>query len=1161
MPVRTINLKLALGRSAANSEIREAIWTTHEAVNRGVARITDLLLLFRGQEYWTRDPEGGETIVTESEVRAKALSLARAAQEANGVSGMTDEEVVRLLRRLYEDIVPSCTLGENGEPMEGDAQAANRWVSPLMDANSSGNLSVFDKILEPKPTWFNAKEQGDTGWERLSQQWLQSSEALRLLSAPGSPPAWVRKLKKGEPWQDALIADQEKKGKETREGAAPLTRELKRSGLLPLLRPSCDHGIAPGPDGLRIYDRLAMRLAVAHLLSWENWNHRTVKAHASARENLNQVVASSAHVRLGMDRVREYETARHAELMRVSLATAERPFRIGFRTIRGWDRVREKWLTDGKTASKRKQHLAELQTSLRGKFGDPDIFYWLAEDAQQELWRDHNVVEHVARLNSAERELARRTSFASMTHAHARLHPRWMMLEAPGGSNLRNYRLSSSGGELNLELPLLVRRSMNGLTEKEFRIRLAPSGQFAEFAFCAEESGDVRGRRISFGSAHQKFTASLGGAELIFDRYRLQQTTKADTAISLGDFGSVWLKLSVDIDSQAPRSWVGRNGKVETPASIYHFRTALSNRSKHADSLEPGLRVLSVDLGLRTFASCSVFELKQEKPLSGLFFPAADGRDENHPDKLWAVHERSFALKLPGESPSSAERKAREEAFRPILELRRSINLLREILRLSIVKEPDARAEKIRWMLEAMAAGGFGSVPPLLDLERLNSLAADTTSEQWEAYCQRSFEVAERAVSDSFSAWRKETRPRPESWEEWKDRRSYHGGKSIWMLEYLDSVRKLILSWNLRGRAYGQINRQDRLAWGTTARRLLVHLNNLKKDRVKSGADLIVQAARGMVPSSQGVGWSERFSPCRAILFEDLNRYRFRVDRPRRENSQLMKWNHREIVQEVTLQAELYGFVVETMEAGFSSRYLASTGRPGIRCRRLRESDFNSGVPKPYVLRELENWSDVVLHPGALVPWEGGELFATIGGSGMIHLVNADINAAHNLQRRFWGRCGDAYRISCQKLQHSTCEYLELVGSRPGKPDSISLRRLGAMQQIPGWTQKQMLVSAGLPGCYTFQDVNGVPRRKWERGSDALANGEIESPEDNMTGSSDDEAGGRVVLFRDPSGHFFSESIWAEGKVYWGQVRRILAAALSRMANSRNTSQHLDVPF
>src|SRR5690606_23777738 len=121
MPVRTVKLKLVLGKSAAIAPIRQALWTTHCEVNRGVARITETLLLCRGESYWTRDANGSEVVVSRAEVRKNALAMARDAQRKNANTSsrdtLTDDEVLSALRRLYEDIVPSCCLDDNGKPL------------------------------------------------------------------------------------------------------------------------------------------------------------------------------------------------------------------------------------------------------------------------------------------------------------------------------------------------------------------------------------------------------------------------------------------------------------------------------------------------------------------------------------------------------------------------------------------------------------------------------------------------------------------------------------------------------------------------------------------------------------------------------------------------------------------------------------------------------------------------------------------------------------------------------------------------------------------------------------------------------------------------------------------------------------------------------------
>jgi len=123
-----------------------------------------------------------------------------------------------------------------------------------------------------------------------------------------------------------------------------------------------------------------------------------------------------------------------------------------------------------------------------------------------------------------------------------------------------------------------------------------------------------------------------------------------------------------------------------------------------------------------------------------------------------------------------------------------------------------------------------------------------------------------------------------------------HMEKSMWAIDYLTNCRRFLLSWSLLGPESGDVWKLDRDRRGTFSAGFLERinnikedrLNNIKEDRLKTGAAPIVQASRGYVPDKDE-NWEQRFKPCEIVLFEDLSRYRMRTDRPRRENSQLMK--------------------------------------------------------------------------------------------------------------------------------------------------------------------------------------------------------------------------------------------------------------------------------
>jgi len=1171
MPTRTINLKLVLGKKEATTELRRALWTTHWRINQAVGRIERILLLCRGASYRTIGVNGEEKEVTQSEVEHQALQMAREAQKRNKSIVGSDEEVLKALRILYEQIVPSCVLDDKGNPLKGDAQSiGSGYAGPLLDpdtckfeeddekATCGPFAETASKQFSKLPDWVIEVSKNDfcnddkesflrfknaSGVETFyrididaATSWYISDEMQDTIknNKAFNKDGWKKKKEKNDTsWAVDFAHKQLELADDPR---ITIRKELwEKLGLLPL-----DNLYFNKNEVGNLWNRLAMRLAVAHLLSWESWNHSTKKEYEKAKKKFDDLAYEYAGLKDKLKILHEYEKARHQTLKLVAFADDDRQYKIGARAIRAWDSVRTQWQKEGNTVDTRKKILQDIQTKKRGKFGDPDLFIWLAQDGHEGLWKDDDALTPLVKLNVSQRLLEKRKAYSLMTFADARNHPRWAMFEAPGGSNLRNYELNTDNKGLCLVLPLLQDVENDGLAEKGFTIRLAPSGQLSNVEIMKNDKKVA----LKYRSAHQDFKGALGGAEVLFDRHYLEHTGRSDMAIEYGEVGPVWFKLTLDVQSKAPNDWLDGKGKVATPSEVYHFRTALSNKSKHEAKLQPGLRVLSVDLGLRTFASCSVFELVEGKPKNGLFFPAADGRDENAVNKLWARHERSFKLALPGEDPTKQEKIARAAAMSEIRTLRLDIRRLKDILRLGIVEDEEKRNDLIKALEESLSSETADSALTLDDLSGLDDKKYRSTQELWQQRCQQYYNEAEKKISERFSQWRTHTKPKSSSWQDWRDRRSYHGGKSIWMIEYLDSIRKLIMNWNLRGRSYGQVNRQDKKQFGTIASHLLHHINNLKEDRTKSGADMIIQAARGYIPSKDGVGWIEKFEPCRVILFEELARYRFKVDRPRRENSQLMKWNHREIVSEAKMQAEIYGMIIETTAAGFSSRYLASSGAPGVRSRYLNDEDFSGGLPKDYLVYELEWMIDhsssmskeekkEVLHkkimPGMWVPWTGGEMFASMKDNKSINFIHADINAAQNLQRRFWNRCRDAYRITCRQVDHENGDRYSLE-NQPGP------RLLGALQQLENGDKEFYLEMEADNNHFIMVEAG---KKKTRASEDEQDVGEDDFAEALAEIEENDESGGkRETFYRDPSGMIFDSRHWIPSKHYWFEVKK-----------------------
>ena len=164
---RALKWKLVVPRTEEGQQYRDALWTTHDAIN-AATKNEELLLLMRQEHILYRD----ETIKSAEEVTAELDDKIDEILADNGAAPLDDEdrsEARALLRRIYEAIVPSA-IGETG-----NAQNAGAFVGPLFDANSDGFMNIFTKIENP-PNWF-----GDI--EALNNQILEN--ANKWISTPG----------------------------------------------------------------------------------------------------------------------------------------------------------------------------------------------------------------------------------------------------------------------------------------------------------------------------------------------------------------------------------------------------------------------------------------------------------------------------------------------------------------------------------------------------------------------------------------------------------------------------------------------------------------------------------------------------------------------------------------------------------------------------------------------------------------------------------------------------------------------------------------------------------------------------------------------------------------------------------------------------------------
>lgn len=1102
MPVRSINLKIIVPRQEHGRDIRRALWTTHASVNEAVRYYEERLLLMRGRSYRN---ERDETIAADT-VQESLLTLIREAQRANGLPEPlgADGEVTELVRELYESIVPS-SVGK-----DGNAQQANAFISPLTDPLSTGFLSIFQK-LGSIPEWCNPALQGHEVDVQRASDWIKSPAGHKRLSQTGAPPKWCKLYKNNDTsWVQSFVEDALRKLEEVK-GTPRVICRLMELAVLPLYQPYFSPRIDGYEEVVSRWDRLAFRLAVGHLLSWESWCLLAEQEHKQRRQRIDRfkeqhITPSMTAAVKGLER---YQKKRQEnELAQPGSLAMTRNYVITPRQIRGWPDLREKWLKcKPKTFENLRRISANEQTRLKGRFGDPHLFLWLARPENHEVWNspEFDVLSIYTRLNAMRMLLERSKDTALMTLPDPVVHPRFTQWEAEGGSNLKNYLLAKDDrGDLFVHLPLLSRADNGQLTEVSLPLQLAPSGQFR----APEITKEGKKVKVIYQSVlDEQYRAEVGAADLLFDRDFLSNRLLA--SVEAGDIGPVYLKLSLDIEQHLPEGW-----STKRPPAVNHFLSA-SGSSKYTKDVSPGLRVLSVDLGVRSFAACSVFSLNPSPKGRGMAFDLENLREA-------AMHERSFIVELPGEDVGSKGLAWQSRQTAEVRHMRRVMSRYRKLYGL-VGHTPEQREILLMNVADQHV---MDDLHPF-EVEIITDLQSSCNSPQpvWDNLLKTSLQKFRHSFGLMVKAWRQKNKRKGQA---------KYMGKTSWAIQHLTDTRRILFSWGHLGHSSGDIRRADRELRGTYAANLLRHLDSVKDDRLKSGADLLVQSARGYLRDDNGK-WIHTYEPCQVILFEDLSRYRMRTDRPRRENSQLMKWAHRSIINEVKMQGELYGIHICDTAAAFSSRYHAKSGTPGIRCHAVTKDDLADQFFMDLLLQDNPGYSADNLREGHLVPFHGGEIFACCNGKTGTTQINADINAAQNLQRRFWTRHGDVFRIPCRRIW--------VDGRDLWLPRSFGKRLHGALGEYG------CLVQTGHEsGSAQWQPMTA---KRWKTLTSAGEATEPDEEQDDVLSelnSLEEEtlelSSEYETFFRDPSGITLPAEFWYPAKQFWGMVKAKVGSRL-----------------
>lgn len=211
---------------------------------------------------------------------------------------------------------------------------------------------------------------------------------------------------------------------------------------------------------------------------------------------------------------------------------------------------------------------------------------------------------------------------------------------------------------------------------------------------------------------------------------------------------------------------------------------------------------------------------------------------------------------------------------------------------------------------------------------------------------------------------------------------------------------------------------------------ILRRLDAMKEQRVNQTANMILAQALGLRHRTHETPAEDRersgihgeyekipgVSPAAFIVLENLSRYRFSQERSPHENSKLMKWSHRQILDKLKLLCEVFNIPVLEVNPSYSSKFTPDL-IPGFRADEyspeqlkslIRWSKFDDPRKKQRVdeIDEiLRKMTKIDARSTAILPRVGGPIFVPIfvpdiPAENNDTLVQADINASFNIGLR-----------------------------------------------------------------------------------------------------------------------------------------------------------------
>lgn len=1255
----------------------KALWFTHRRFHEGVRYYQELLLAMRGEDVHLRNTETGEPqLLSASHWRQKLFDYIEKARYANGAKGKLSsselDKAEKFFKNFYQALMDQNHEDYEAEP-KGKLAILTNSESKAGQGESDGGrpgraLMAMRKIFSERNDL--AKKYGITNPSKIDKK--QYASLITKLRKDHKNDLDLQDLLSKDETEIQKRREKQKKGK--------IIAELQEVGILRIIPAYIESISGKIIDGIAPFEYGMWGIAVATLRSWNTWNENTQKNREDLQKKLKDIETyifdENKFPKKILEILQQYEVEQ-TEFYRKTQQLTKKAFRITRPMLRKWEELRNDWLKPQNGTEQKRIECISIWQRKNKSYGDVNLFRHLAKEQNTIVWRDsEKYLLQWARCNLYRDQLDLRPGYAHLSLSDAIYHPIWInneFAESRGhvgsGSNKPGYFLSCREGKWVLECKLLAEAN-NGIEVIDAKAEILPSEQWMQFSNSRES-----GFHFTDSATLASFSATPKGAKLMYSRRQLEKMsrTKKDLAnLNINEIPAAYFNCSWEIEPLQPDNvqrgfqksggsdgyYIGWFDNAKEARNVFKSSSSkggvVENRNKKRQDI---FRILAVDMGLRTFAACSIFSVRDlDIKVPDKKFHFAIKNLESHQNVYHAIHERSFLLPLPGEHVSRLMEVARraylgkkkslgidKEALEQAVtngkiwifpawesapttrQMRQKINAMRILRRLQREKTSDDRKEALEDYIRRYQQAEFGWPFPHVNAEELRNRLSKFYSadeREWEKVLNAETELASQELKPLFTSWRKAFRKKRFIKIIHADRKKGEkqiklgfAGNSIWNIEDLQETRKLMSAWHNRAERKGDQKNLEKYTHFATD--LLEHIQNLKDNRVKEGAHALIMAALGYeyvaIDNSgavlisdgsnkkavaqkeiaellkqgkrpkfwqTGLGnpaihrgtWIKVYSPCDLIVFEDLSRFKFSSDRPRQENSMLMKWAHRAIPKETKMQGELYGLGVATVRAEFSSKFHARTLAPGIRGDFFRgveiqtlkneleflsskyESDDEIFLNASYQLRNFRRFfksKELIKIFSArsektkeyLLPYDGGEYFVTLDANKNLVYLNADLNAAQSLARRFLTRYTEPVRIGGYWHKERSEFIVELRGSgnknnRVANALGYGVLKFKAGSLEQGYFETEWVTKSETEWLKEYAKL----LKKSDQKTDELSGSDQTQEETELeTEEEKEKLDEKYIFFRDQSGILMDKNIWFSRKKFWTEVQEKIA--------------------